>query len=80
MDEKIRRRIEEIVNGMSCPRDFICARSGFEVLCSADEIGMDSFLVCLDEEIEGCKFRLRFGTSHYCSCPLRVYLAKHLND
>jgi len=33
MKEEDRRRIEEIVDGMQCPKDFQCVESGFEHMC-----------------------------------------------
>jgi hypothetical protein len=78
MDDHTMRRIREIIDGMSCPKDFRCASNGFEALCRALDRGMDSFLVCLEDDGEFCNFRMRYGDAYYCSCPLRVYLARRL--
>ena len=71
-------QIEEIIGGMKCPRDFKCYESGFKDLCKAEDIGLESFLKCLEENPLECTFAFSFGYSHLCKCPLRVYIIKTL--
>lgn len=78
MNEEVRRKITELIGEMHCPDDFKCAEQGFEELCMVKDIGMDSFLVCLEANPSACKFALAFGHSYYCRCPLRVYISKTL--
>ncbi|MFC1829536.1 hypothetical protein ACFL0O_07995 [Thermodesulfobacteriota bacterium] len=78
MKENDRKQIEGIVGQMQCPKDFKCAHSGFENLCRAKDLGLESFLECLDDNPSLCKFSIFFGDAHFCQCPLRVYLAKRL--
>ena len=78
MGEEERKKIDEIINGLKCPKDFACAQSGFERLCKARDLGLESFLDCLEEKPAGCNFALAFGNGYLCQCPLRVYLAKKL--
>jgi hypothetical protein len=78
MREENRKRIEDIIGEMQCPKGFKCAHSGFENLCKARDLGLESFLECLEDHPSSCKFSIFFGDSHFCQCPLRVYLAKHL--
>lgn len=77
MEEEVRKKIEEIIGQMRCPKNFRCAESDFENLCKAEDIGMDRHLLCLDNTPSRCLFSLVFD-KHYCACPLRIYLAKHL--
>ncbi len=79
MNEADRKKIEEIMAGMKCPKDFKCGKSGFERLCHARDIGIESFLDCLEDNPLSCSFALPFGLGHLCQCPLRVYLAKTLS-
>ena len=76
MEQTYEKEIEEIIGQTACPKGFACHRSAFEVLCKAKDIGVESFVVCLEEEPFECKFSLPFGYSYYCRCPLRVYVAK----
>ena len=79
MNEETRERIQEIINGMSCPKDFQCAESGFEVLCKVEDVGLKTHLVCLDDDPEACRFAMRMDSTYFCECPLRVYIAKSLH-
>ena len=78
MTEEERKKIEELMAGMECPKKFECADSGFERLCKARDFGLDSFLECLEDSPSKCTFALSFGSTYFCQCPLRVYLAKAL--
>ena len=78
MQDEVRKRVEEIVGGMKCPKAFSCAESGFERLCKARDLGLDDYLDCLDENSNRCSFAMPFGHGHFCCCPLRVYIAKKL--
>ena len=71
--------IEEIIGQFKCSKDFECYKSGFENLCKAEDVGMDSYLHCLEEDPVECKFSvILFGDRYYCECPLRIYIAKVL--
>ncbi|MFC1821470.1 hypothetical protein ACFL9T_02105 [Thermodesulfobacteriota bacterium] len=78
MKQEDREKIEQIMGEMQCPKNFKCAESGFENVCKANDSGMDDFLLCLEKDPTACKFVVPYGTSNYCRCPLRVYLAKKL--
>jgi hypothetical protein len=76
MKDGDRKKVEEIVAGMQCPKDFKCTESGFEHLCRSKDFGVENYLECLEENPSACPFSLPFGYVHFCQCPLRVYLAK----
>ena len=78
MDEEVRRKIEEIMEGMNCPKAFRCADAGFEGLCQARDFGLENYLECHDDEPRNCSFALPYAHEFFCQCPLRVYLAKKL--
>ena len=78
MGKEHKRQIEEILGRMQCPEDFRCYKSGFENLCKAKDIGIESFLECREKEPKDCKFSISYGDSYFCQCPLRIYLAKKL--
>jgi len=71
------REIEAIKSTLKCSKGFECERSGFENLCRAGLIGAGDLVECLSENAGRCDFALPFGDSHFCSCPLRVYIARH---
>ena len=79
MTERINKeQMEEIIGGISCPKDFVCYKSGFENLCNAEDIGLKSFLKCLEDNPIECVFSISFAGAYYCKCPLRIYIAKTL--
>ena len=81
MKEEDRRRIEEIIDGMQCPKGFKCAEDGFENLCRAKHFGGELFLQCLEETSPPCLFAGVYDQGfqmRFCRCPLRVYIAKNL--
>jgi hypothetical protein len=80
MEEGSRKTIEEIIARTSCPKDFRCYRENLSRLCKAKDIGLESFLECLEDDPEDCKFSIRFGYGHFCKCPVRVYIAKKLSE
>jgi len=71
-------KIEEILDGLKCPKNYLCYTSGHEKVCEVKDIGLESFLVCLERNPTGCKFCVKFGGIHFCECPLRIYIAKKL--
>jgi len=73
-----KNEIEKIIGQMQCAKDFQCYKSGLKALCKAKDIGITSYLQCLEENAFGCQFSVRFGNKYYCECPLRVYIGKEL--
>ncbi|MFC2027806.1 hypothetical protein ACFLU3_03865 [Chloroflexota bacterium] len=78
MEEEDRKKVEEIMGEMSCPQSFKCEELGSEMLCKAEDHGMEGYLDCLEDNRSRCNFALSFGDGYYCRCPLRVFLSKEL--
>ncbi len=80
MKDEDKQKIEEIIGGMQCPKNFKCAEKGFKHLCRAKHFGIsiEDYLECLEAKPWECSFALAFGKGYFCHCPLRVYLAKKL--
>jgi hypothetical protein len=78
MEEEVRRKIEELLTGMHCPKNFRCAENDFEALCKAKDIGLESYLLCLEDKPFTCPFSQLFGDKYFCQCHLRVFLSKEL--
>ncbi len=73
-----KRRIEEIMRGMQCSKEFECYKSGFANLGRVRDIGMETFVECLAENSQACEFSFPFGDRYFCKCRLRIYLVKKL--
>jgi hypothetical protein len=46
VQEDIKKDIEEIVDGLKCPKHFSCYTFEFKSLCRAKDIGLESFIAC----------------------------------
>ena len=78
MEQDHQTRIEEIIRGMKCEKDFRCFKPESGYLCKAKDFGVEGYVDCLDKESGPCEFRLSFGEGFLCRCPLRVYIGKNL--
>ena len=80
LSKEYRSRIEEIVKGFRCPKDFRCTKSGVDAICEAEDIGFESILLCSDDNKEPCKFKVYTGDFRFCTCPMRNYIAKNIHN
>ena len=78
MEQDHEKEIERIIGQLKCSKDFGCYKSGFEALCKAQEVGLETFLECLEEDPHECPFSVSFGALYLCECPLRMYISKKL--
>jgi hypothetical protein len=76
LEQNIQQEVEDIIDGLKCPKDFSCYTSNFNKLCRGKDVGLKSFIVCLASESAACKFSIYFGDLTFCQCPLRIYIAK----
>ena len=79
--EEDSERIQKIIGGLQCPKNLKCAESGFEHLCRTRDFGDEKALQCLEETNPPCLFAGIYDNGfqiRFCRCPLRVYIAKHL--
>ena len=79
MDQELRKQIEEIVEDMDCSKEFECCEGNFTNVCRAKDIGIDSFLECLEENTHECEFTMPFGDAFFCKCPVRMAIARKLS-
>jgi hypothetical protein len=49
-----------------------------EHLCEARDIGMTTFVECLEQNLNRCPNALSYGDSWYCSSRARVHITKGL--
>ena len=68
-------RLEELMTGLECPKEFIFQKSGFTRLCKVRKAGASGFLECLEPDSRTCQFSLPFDDPPACLCPVRIYLA-----
>ncbi|MBW2173948.1 MAG: hypothetical protein JRF64_04775 [Deltaproteobacteria bacterium] len=78
MEQDIKKKIKEIMGDIECPKGFKCCTEGLENLCKAQDVGLDGLLECLEGHLRECVFSVHYGSVFYCTCPLRIYIAKKL--
>jgi len=49
MQDEHKQKIDQIMAGMQCSKNFKCAEAGLEHLCRARDFGVEDYLDCLDE-------------------------------
>jgi len=62
------------LNGMSTPaskeeKDYSLKS---KISCKTDDIGLESFLICLEEKPKKCMFSTLFGNRYFCKKPLSL--------
>jgi len=73
----VKSGIKRIMKKTVCVKDYKCYTSGFTDLCRAEYIGMDSYILCVDN-IQQCNFSMFFIDEYLCKCPVRIYIAKEM--
>ncbi len=67
--------IAELKKQTECTKDFLCESNGFKDLCRVKPTAGKQFLVCLEQAY--CSYRVSFGETNYCRCPMRDYLNRN---
>ena len=78
MEIKIDNTIENIMEQMTCPKNFACLKSESKNICNTEDIGLDDYVECLDPQPTLCRFSISFGATYFCKCKMRVHLCKKL--
>ncbi len=63
-----------------CPEDCKFHRHGIENLCKVKDVGLVTFVQCLEETPSACNCSVCFADSWFCSCAPLIYMAKKLKD
>ncbi|MES0350250.1 MAG: hypothetical protein ABUK19_05985 [Desulfobacteria bacterium] len=71
--------IRDVIEDLVCPKGFLCCTEGLEKLCKAKDVGMRTFVQCLEPNPIECPFSKLLAVSYVCKCPLRIYITKELN-
>jgi hypothetical protein len=78
MKEQHWRELGTITQNMDCPKLLQCYTTGLEILCKANDIGLQSLIECLEENPDMCPFSLSLPGIHLCKCQVRVYICKNI--
>ena len=47
-----------------------------DVACRAEDIGLETFVFCLEKDPQGCEFSISFGDAFFCKSSLHISQAK----
>jgi hypothetical protein len=72
--------LKQIIGKLKCPNDFYCVKSANNSLGNRNDSDMKLFLVCLEENLQGCTFSMSTDNHFLCKCPLRDYISSELNN
>lgn len=50
----------------------------FEIRCKARDVGLETFVECLEDDPDECEFSMPLAGIEYCASPVRVYVVKNL--
>ena len=78
MEQTYVEEIGKATAGIELLQDCKWFKPGLGFTCKAIDVGLDSFVECLEKNSHECPFSVSRGYSYYCKCPLRVYIARKL--
>ena len=80
MQSNSQNKAEKITGDINCLSDCHCHKVGVGVLCKAEDIGLETFLVCLEKNSRECDFSIGFGNLFFCSSPVRISVTKEFKE
>jgi len=79
MKEEEKKKIEQLIGEIQCPKDFKCVKDNFACLCKVRQFGSDEHLECLEKNPSHCPFAVPFINRHICICQMRMYIIQKFN-
>jgi hypothetical protein len=68
--------VEEASYGSELLEDCQWYMPRFGFTCEAKDIGLDSYVMCLERDSSRCPFSVTYARSYYCKCSLRINKVK----
>jgi hypothetical protein len=79
MEKAFIHQIEETIPDLNLLVECKRYKPGIGVSCKARDVGLDSYVKCLEKDSNSCPFSFSYGRSYYCTSPARIYIAKIRN-
>jgi hypothetical protein len=76
MEKAFIHQIEEAMPGLELLVECKRYKPGFGFTCEAEDVGLDSYVKCLEWDSKNCPSSFRYGRTYYCTSPARIYIAK----
>ena len=80
MRKDIQKVIEKIAKRINSQKDFICYTSDFKHICKVNIFGFEGALECGEETPSDCSFARKYCASYQCTCAIRAYIKKYLEQ
>jgi hypothetical protein len=80
MEKAYMQHIEETMAGLKLLTACKRYEPGVGFTCKAMDVGLDSFVECLEKDSHWCPFSVPYADSNFCKSPARVYAAKELKQ
>jgi len=80
MEQEERQKLEELKSHVHCIKNFSCVSNKFKTMCRAAFILDKNDLECLEKGSIPCDFAVTQGERKVCSCDLRIYIEKNLDN
>ena len=71
--------LAELAITTPCDKGHECIESGLHKIAAVDKAGQGRVLFCCEEACAQCSNWRPFGRTGLCRCPIRRYLAMHLD-
>lgn len=83
MERLTKELVGNILAGKECKSGLVCIGADIEELCKVMDIGMKSYMVCLEKDTK-CAFAITPFTydnndNWWCTCPVRMHIAREYN-
>jgi len=73
-------KLEALKKRVKCPKQFACVGASLDELCKGVYHPHLEILECLEPRPISCGFAKPFASTFACTCPLRIYIAEHLEQ
>lgn len=80
MEQVVIRQIEAAMPGLRQLEGCKSYKPGYGFTCKARDVGLDSYIECLEKDSCRCPFSVYYARTYYCSCPARIYVAKEMGE
>jgi len=80
MNEHDRQQLECLKSSVECVKNFNCIKNKFKNLCIAEFDEDNRKLECQEDRTDQCKFAVPDNGMFMCTCELRIFIEKNLDQ
>ena len=80
MQQDAAKQVQPLIEELMRLRGYRSHTANADALCKAEDIGLETFLICMETNPCECDFSVSFGDVFFCKCRLRLSIAKGLKS